>query len=87
MAKEYNISKSTDNQSEVVKNGSPAFAPRTGICWNCRKNIYERRGYIIENNNKKYVSDELAKNFTGISVEESKSLVTGCPHCNRSYCD
>lgn len=39
----------------------PHFAPWDGICWSCRRQIYE--------------------------IEDGRSFVTGCPHCNKSYCD
>ena len=84
---EFDVKQSIKNQAEVVKKGSPDFAPFNGVCWRCGFNIYDRHGYIIENHKKKFVSDEKATNFCGITVEESKRLVTGCPHCNRSYCD
>lgn len=52
----------------------PHFAPYTGRCWSCNQNIYTP----IENSGR----------TTGINVEKAgKELVTGCPHCNRSYCD
>ncbi|MFU1797335.1 hypothetical protein ACM1RC_25950 [Paenibacillus azoreducens] len=57
----------------------PHFAPASGSCWSCGRNIYspiEKAGW----NGKTYT--------TGITVEKAGSeLVTGCPHCNRSYCD
>ena len=54
--------------------GYPHFAP-TGKCWKCNKNIYED----IDHGNDYY---------TGIDVERAGTeLITGCPHCNRSYCD
>ena len=41
------------------------FAPNDGVCYNCRKQIYDK-----------------------ITLESaSKFLVTGCPHCHRSYCE
>ena len=44
---------------------APHFAPHSGICWSCNKQIYEK-----------------------ISLEKAATeLITGCPHCNRSYCD
>lgn len=56
------------------REGYPHFAPRDGKCWNCNKDIYTEQdhgGYK-----------------TGISVEKAGSiLITGCPHCNRTYCD
>ena len=52
----------------------PHFAPFDGICFRCRQNIYERV--------------ERGERVTGISVEGAGSqLITGCPHCNRTYCD
>jgi hypothetical protein len=53
---------------------APHFAPLDGICFRCKKDIYAR----IDN----------GFSVTGISVRRAGSqLVTGCPHCNRSYCD
>ncbi|WP_206752690.1 hypothetical protein, partial [Serratia marcescens] len=53
---------------------APHFAPLDGICFRCKKDIYTR----IDN----------GVSVTGISVRRAGSqLVTGCPHCNRSYCD
>lgn len=52
---------------------APHFAP-TRNCYRCNSNIYEQ----IDHGTYK----------TGISVERAgQSLVTGCPHCNYSYCD
>ncbi|HEI9782010.1 TPA: hypothetical protein SLN38_001419 [Serratia marcescens] len=57
---------------EEVK--APHFAPNDGVCFRCKRNIYIR----IDNGT--YI--------TGISIRQaSRELVTGCPHCNRSYCD
>lgn len=54
----------------------PHFAPVSGICWKCNQQIY------AEGKNR---SGNLSK---GISVEKAGSeLITGCPHCNWSYCD
>jgi hypothetical protein len=43
------------------------FAPYDGVCYDCRKNIYQDYGE--------------RKGWSG------DAHVTGCPHCNRSYCD
>ena len=52
----------------------PHFAPKSGNCWSCGKNIYQE----IDKGNYS----------TGITVEEAgRQLITGCPHCSRSYCD
>jgi hypothetical protein len=37
----------------------PMFAPASGICYYCRKEIQDRR----------------------------EQLITGCDHCNHSFCD
>ncbi len=39
----------------------PHFAPHDGVCWSCRRQIYE--------------------------LVDGRSYVTGCPFCNRSYCN
>lgn len=64
---------------------APHFAPESGICWACGKNIYKP----IEHNQKDWKTKEIiGKYVTGITVEKAgKELITGCPHCNRSYCD
>ena len=54
----------------------PHFAPSNGKCWKCRQNIYlpvkNRNGY----------------QSLGISVERAgRELITGCPHCNWSFCE
>ena len=55
--------------------GYPHFAP-TNRCFKCNKNIYEVSV-------KQFSGIE-----TGISVEKAgQTLITGCPHCNWSYCD
>lgn len=76
----YDITKSIQAQKKYCEeNDVPHFAPHSGNCWSCRKNIYEPREYSGWNGGT-YTS--------GITVEKAGSeLVTGCPHCNRSYCD
>lgn len=76
---EYNVSKSIKAQDEYCKEkGFPHFAPRSGVCWSCNQNIYEK---IVYNH----------KDFhpwnTGLTVEQASRHITGCPHCNRTYCD
>lgn len=77
----YNVSESIKAQQKYcVENKAPHFAPRSGICWKCHRNIYEPRKYFGYDNKTEYTS--------GITVEKAGiELVTGCPHCNRSYCD
>lgn len=56
--------------------GYPHFAPNNGICWKCNQQIYAEGKNCIGNLSK------------GISVEKAGSeLITGCPHCNWSYCE
>lgn len=68
----FNVSASIQAQKDYCeREGTPHFAPHSGNCWNCNKNIYEPGN----------------KGF-GITTERAGSeLVTGCPHCFRSYCD
>jgi len=79
----YNKVKAIAAQKKFIKeNGGPYFAPRGGVCWKCKRNIYEpfTRTVIDPFGKEKEIT-------TGISVEEAGSrLVTGCPHCHRSYC-
>lgn len=51
----------------------PRFAPANGMCTYCQEQIYApRRG----------------KTTGGISLKEAGSrMVTGCPHCHRSFCE
>ena len=74
MAK-FNVREATIAQYEYcAKKNYPHFAPSGGLCWKCGNNIY------TEINHGTYK--------TGISVEKASSeLITGCPHCHRSYCD
>ncbi|WP_027633352.1 hypothetical protein [Clostridium hydrogeniformans] len=51
--------------------GYPNFAPSSGTCWKCNRNIYQ--SYQIRE--RKSIG------------ETGERLVTGCPHCFRSYCD
>lgn len=71
----FNVKEATIAQYEYCQRKElPHFAPRGGLCWRCNKNIYTE----IDHGTYK----------TGISVEMAGSdLVTGCPHCHRSYCD
>lgn len=79
MPGEYNVLKSIEAQREYCKTKElPHFAPYDGICWKCRKNIYEPQI-------RKYGEREYE---TGITTEKAGStLVTGCPHCHTTFCD
>ncbi len=59
----------------------PHFAPYDGRCWNCRQNIYSPGKHV-------WAGRYDGRETEGISVEKAGSeLITGCPHCHRSYCD
>lgn len=75
----YDIGKAIQAQQQYCeKNGLPQFTPDNGRCWSCGQNIYEEKGCCIYG----------SKERSGISVERAGSqLITGCPFCNRSYCD
>lgn len=82
----YNSILAVQKQKELCKEkGYPHFAPKSGRCWRCNRNIYEP----VEHERKNWKTGEITgKYVTGITVEKaSKELITGCPHCNRSYCD
>lgn len=61
------------------------FAPTNGICYNCRKQIYDN----VEMKRRNYRTGDIEIFISkGISVEDaSKKLTTGCPHCHRSFVD
>ena len=77
----FNAPKSIEAQRKYCEdNKAPHFAPKNGICWNCGRNIYEECQIV-----RVYIDSIRSK---GITTEKAaNSLVTGCPHCNRSYCD
>ena len=89
--KTFNIQKSIEAQDKYCKEKDyPHFAPTSGYCWKCNRNIYVQIGWKIENGRGIQLSlnSEEVTHTTGISFEEAGSqLVTGCPHCNRSYCE
>lgn len=87
---EFDISRSVVAQKDYCeRENAPHFAPHSGNCWSCGMNIYEQHHWIYEGGmRKRQVEKESATVSTGITIKEaSEALVTGCPHCNRSYCD
>lgn len=62
-------------QAEYCRdNHAPHFAPIDGICWRCKRDIYQQQN--------------ASGRSTGISVQEAGSkVICFCPHCNRSYDD
>ena len=86
MDEKFNVSEAIVAQDlYCMEKHVPHFAPRTGICWRCNKNIYKQ----VIHEKKDWKTNEVTGYFTtGISVERAgRELITGCPHCNRSYCD
>lgn len=82
---EFNVDKSKSAQEKYCKEtGRPHFAPADGRCYRCNKQIYEQ----MERKRKNFTGEVIGTYTTGISVEQaSTELVTGCPHCNWSYCE
>lgn len=74
----YDPLAATVAQSQYCReHGVPHVAPKSGKCWRCEQNIYIpgfRRG-----------DGDPTK---GISVERAgREHITGCPHCNWSFCE
>ena len=66
------------------KQNLPLFAPKSGVCWACSKNIYAP----LERKAINPLTRETRTSISGITVEAAGSIhITGCPHCNRSYVD
>lgn len=74
--KTFDKAKANAAQIQYCKDkGAPMFAPSGGVCWKCRRNIYEP--YKID-----------GEHESGYTVERaSRILITGCPHCHISYCE
>lgn len=55
------------------ENGVPHFAPYSGICHRCFRNIYQRHV-------------EKDKDDRGYTAQEARHThITSCPHCNASF--
>lgn len=53
------------------KNKTLWFAPSNGICFSCGKNIFHSTQWS-----------------QGITLEmATNEIITGCPHCFRTFCD
>lgn len=79
----FNVYEARKVQEEYCKaNELPHFAPSDGRCYSCNRQIYE------EMKHDRIINGLESPYMTGISVEKASSvLITGCPHCNYSYCD
>lgn len=75
MEKVFSPAAARKAQMEYCKKiNAPLFAPNDGVCYRCKKDIYQKQG--------------LRGYETGISLEKANSThVIYCPHCNVSYCD
>lgn len=61
-----------DAQAELCRvEDFPHFAPVSGRCYKCGRNIYQN--YLL--------GSRESNGYDG------KTFVTGCPHCHRSFCD
>ena len=71
----FNVADAAKAQKKLQEDKNyPDFAPSSGTCYSCNKNIYREIDH--------------GSYQTGISVERATNeLITGCPHCHRSYCD
>ena len=71
-----------------AENDYPHFAPRDGICYGCRANIYQNIGWVNADGSHTSKDGAEVDYVTGISLEKaSTELITGCPHCHVSYCE
>lgn len=70
----YDVKAACKRQEEYcATHNVPFFAPKSGVCWHCRRNIYIPRA---EGDTPAY------------SVARAGTThITGCPFCCRSYCD
>lgn len=71
---DFNPKRAADAQSRYCdEHECPQFAPHSGNCYRCGRNIY-----LPTNGSNGSV--------LGITVDQAASrLITGCPHCNYSF--
>lgn len=73
----YNICDSIKAQKERGNK----YVPKDGVCWNCRKNIYQPLRKTIMGVDMIY-----SERITGYTVEEARTKnISHCPHCNKSF--
>lgn len=75
MEKTFDVAAAIAAQKRYCEeNGFPHFAPYSGICYSCGRQIY--------------AVCQVGRIATGITVEEASSKpITGCPHCHMSFVD
>lgn len=74
----YDVRASIICQRNYCENNRlPHFAPSDGVCFRCHNNIYSPR--LVRGTKDQY---------TGIPTYKAGcQLITGCPHCNYSFCE
>lgn len=83
----YDPLAATEAQSRLCdERNVPHFAPKSGRCWRCGQNIYlPGKKYYSVTSRKMERTD---RDSSGISVERAgREHITGCPHCNWSFCE
>jgi hypothetical protein len=81
--RKYDVEESIKNQKNYcASSGYPHMAPPDGICSNCGLQIYSAMHHNPTDFQKSFGMREWV---TGVSTEESKMLVSGCPHCRHSF--
>lgn len=73
---EYNIIKAAQAQEDFCASKSTLNFVKFGHCFSCGNNVFAQ----VFHPNRKF------NQYTGVTVEEAgTALITGCPHCNRSF--
>lgn len=77
---DYDMQKATEAQKEyAISKRAPFFPPLSGLCWNCLENIYLP---------KEVCGKGKVVGYSGITIKRAgEKLITGCPHCNKSFVD
>lgn len=67
----------------------PEFFPsHTGNCFDCNQNIFSDGFGVKRGAGQRILSLDKNRPTKGKTLKSaSEYLITGCPHCNRSYCD
>lgn len=80
---EFDVQKSISAQLNLVEESSlPHFAPESGVCEKCNKNIYEPA-----NQPKSLFWNQSSETITtGIpTVRAGRLLIVNCPHCHHDF--
>lgn len=64
-------------QREYTERESLPMFAYGAVCFNCNRNVYQN-----------YANPRGFWDYVGVTLESaSTELITGCPHCNQSFCD